>query len=308
MGSPVSLVHCDPNGGSLVSSIEKSVELIHFRPGKEVKTVVIKPNLNYYWETATGCTTDPRVVGALVDYLRGAYGQDLTIRVVEADASAMRTKHVFPMLGYDRLAENKGIELFNLSADNLKKEKVSVKGRNLEFEVPQSLLTADLFINLPKLKTMRMTKITCAMKNIFGCIATQRKLVYHPVLEEAIVGINKIIKPHLTIVDGLVGLGRFPVKLDLIMASADVFSVDWVAAQIMGINPRSVRFLKIAREESLGNPSGITTCGEDLNQFKKQFPREGLIPQKLSWSLQFGLLHLYKKVSGDVIPPFLEEE
>jgi uncharacterized protein (DUF362 family) len=308
MGNPVSLVHYDPTGSSLASSIEKSVELIHFKLGKEVKTIVIKPNLNYYWETATGCTTDPRVVGALVDYLRGAYGQDLTIRVVEADATAMRTKHVFPILGYDRLAENKGIELFNLSTDNLKKEKVTVKGHNLEFEVPQSLLAADLFINLPKLKTMRATKITCAMKNIFGCIATPRKFAYHPVLEEAIVGINKIIKPHLTIVDGLVGLGRFPVKLNLIMASIDVFSIDWVAAQIMGINPSSVRFLKIARKESLGNPSGITTCGEDLNQFKKQFPHEGLIPQKLSWSLQFGLLHLYKRVSGDVIPPFLEEE
>ena len=308
MGSPVSLVHCDPNEGSLASSIEKSAELIRFKPRKEVKTVVIKPNLNYYWETATGCTTDPRVVGALVDYLREAYGQDLTIRVVEADASAMRTKHVFPMLGYDRLAESKQLELFNLSTDVLKKEKMSVKGHNLEFEVPQSILTADLFINVPKLKTMRMTKITCAMKNIFGCIATPRKLVYHPVLEEAIVGINKIVKPHLTIVDGLVGLGRFPVKLDLIMASVDVFSVDWVAAQIMGINPRSVRFLRIAREENLGNPSGITTCGEDLSHFKKQFPREGLIPQKISWALQFGLLHLYKRVSGDEIPPFLEEE
>jgi uncharacterized protein (DUF362 family) len=308
MGSPVSLVHCDPNSGSLASSIGKSVELIHFKPGKEVKTVVIKPNLNYYWETATGCTTDPRVVGALVDYLREEYGQDLTIRVVEADASAMRTKHVFPMLGYDRLAENKRIELFNLSTDDLKKEKVSIKGRNLEFEVPQSLLTADLFINMPKLKTMRMTKITCAMKNIFGCIATPRKFVYHPFLEEAIVGINKILKPHLTIVDGLVGLGRFPVKLNLIMASVDVFSTDWVAAQIMNINPKKVGFLKIAHEENLGSPKGITTCGEDLKRFKKQFPSEGLVPQKLSWSLQFGLLHLYRKVSGDVIPPFLEEE
>jgi uncharacterized protein (DUF362 family) len=307
MGSIVSLVHYDL-GTSLVSSVGKSIELIGFSPRKTVKTVVIKPNLNYYWETATGCTTDPRVVGALVEYLRQTHGKDLEIRVVEADASAMRTKHVFPMLGYDKLAKSLGLELFNLSTDELKKVKVPVNGRSLEFEVPQCLLTADLFINVPKLKTMRVTKITCAMKNIFGCIGTPRKFVYHPVLDEAIVGINKIVKPHLTLVDGLVGLGRLPVKLDLIMASVDVFSIDWVAAQIMSINPKSVRFLKIARKEKVGNPSGVVTRGENLNRFKSQFPGEGLMPQKLSWALEFGLLHLYKKVSGDVIPPFLEED
>lgn len=64
------------------------------------------------------------------------------------------------------------------------------------------------------------------MKNIFGCIGYRRKIVYHPFLDEAIVGINKVLRPHLTVVEGLVALGRYPVKLVLIMASADPFSVD----------------------------------------------------------------------------------
>jgi uncharacterized protein (DUF362 family) len=307
MGRVVSLVRC-ADEASLVGSIEKAVDLIGFRPHKKVETVVIKPNLNYYWEAATGCTTDPRVVGALVDNLRKSYGEDIMIRVAEADASAMRTNHAFPMLGYTKLAQDKKIELFNLSKDDLKKEEVSVAGRNIEFEVPQSLLTADLFINVPKLKMMRVTKITCAMKNIFGCIATPRKFAYHPILEEAIVGINKILKPHLTVVDGLVALGRFPVKLDLMMASTDVFSIDWVVARIVGCNPKGVKFLKIAKSEGIGSTSGLKTDGEDIRQFINKFPREGFISQNLSWRLQFGLLRLYKKVSGDVIPPFLEEE
>jgi uncharacterized protein (DUF362 family) len=307
MGSLVSLVRC-ANEASLVASIEKATNQIGFQPYRKVKTVVIKPNLNYYWEAATGCTTDPRVVGALVDYLREAYGADIDIKVAEADASAMRTNHAFPMLGYTKLAEDKNIELFNLSKDDLKKEKVSVGRRIIEFEVPQSLMTADLFINVPKLKMMRVTKITCAMKNIFGCIGAPRKFVYHPILEEAIVGINKVLKPHLTVVDGLIGLGRFPVKLDLIMASRDVFSIDWTVAKIVGYNPRRVKFLKIARSERVGSPAGAITRGEDMRQFRNKFPGEGLISQRLSWSLQFGLLHLYKKISGDIIPPFLEEE
>jgi len=307
MGSPVSLVRCQPDRSDLVDSIAKAVEFIGFSSGRKIETVIIKPNLNYYWEANTGCTTDPQVVGALVDYLRGKYGHDLAIKVAEADASAMRTKHVFPMLGYDKLARDKKIELFNLSDDVLKKEKVTVNGHDLEFEVPQSLVNADLFVNVPKLKAMRVTKITCAMKNIFGCIATPRKFVYHPVLHEAIVGINKVLRPNLTVVDGLVGLGRNPVKLDLIMAGLDVFSVDWVVAQLLGYNPRSVGFLKVAMHEKLGNPRGILTCGENLSQFRKKVPRESFISQRLLWGLQFKILRLYKRVSGDVIPPFLEE-
>jgi len=308
MGSPVSLVVSRPSNGDLKSSVAKAIELVNFNPVNKIKTVIIKPNLNYYWEASAGCTTDPRLVGALIDYLRERYGEDLIIKVAEADASAMRTKHVFPMLGYDKLAEDKKIELLNLSTDVLKKEKVSISGHDITFEVPQSLANADLFINVPKLKTMRVTKITCAMKNIFGCIATPRKFAYHPILDEAIVGINKILQPDVTIVDGLVGLGRFPVKLNLIMGSIDVFSIDWVVAQIAGYNPRKLKFLKIAMSEKLGTPRGILTCGEDVSQFKKKFPREGFLSQRLLWSLQFGMLRLYKKLSGDVIPPFLEED
>jgi uncharacterized protein (DUF362 family) len=308
MGSTVSLVRCRPDRSDLISSISKAMDLALFNPERKVETVVIKPNLNYYWEPNTGCTTDPQVVGALVDCLRSRYGKDLRIKVAEADASAMRTNHVFPMLGYDKLAREKEIELFNLSEDVLKKEKVKVEGKEIEFEIPQSLLNVDLFVNVPKLKAMRVTKITCAMKNIFGCIATPRKFVYHPILEEAIVGINRLLHPHLTIVDGLVGLGSLPVKLDLIMASVDVFSIDWVVARIVGQNPRGVRFLKIAMHEKLGNPNGISIQGEELESFRKKVPRAGLFSQKLLWAVQFKILRLYKAVSGDVIPPFLEEE
>jgi uncharacterized protein (DUF362 family) len=308
MGSPVSLVRCKSDRSDLAESIEKATDLIGFNWERKVENIIIKPNLNYYWEANTGCTTDPRIVGALIDLLRAKYGKDVKITVAEADASAMRTEHVFPMLGYDRLAREKGIKLFNLSDDTSKKERVKVQGREMDFEVPQSLLNADLFINVPKLKAMRLTKITCAMKNLFGCIATRRKFVYHPFLNEAIVGINKLLHPHLTIVDGLVGLGRFPAKLDLIMASVDVFSIDWTVAQLVGYNPRGVRFLKIGMREKLGSPDGISICGEQIRDFRKKIPGEGFISQKLLWSLQFKILWLYKRLSGDVIPPFLEDE
>jgi len=256
------------------NSISEALDLIDFKPNGPVKSAVIKPNLCYYWDAATGYTTDPQVVAEVIDYVRERYGADVDVKVVEADASAMKTKYAFPVLGYEKLAKEKKVELFNLSHDMLVKKTVHVNHREISFKVPQLLLKSDLFINVPKLKIMRATKITCAMKNIFGCIGSPRKVVYHPLLDEAIVGINEVLRPHLTIVDGLVALGRFPVKLGLIMASGDPFSVDWVASKIMGYNPSKVGFLKIAMKEKLGNLNGITTRGESAVEFEKIFPKE----------------------------------
>ncbi|MEM3769691.1 MAG: DUF362 domain-containing protein [Candidatus Bathyarchaeia archaeon] len=261
----------------------------------------------YYWHASTGCTTDPRVVSAIIDCVRERYGENVRIRVVEADGTAMRTKYAFLMLGYEKLAKEKNVELFNLSEDEVREEKAYVNGHEIRFQIPTSLLKSDLFINVPKLKTLRETGFSCALKNIYGCIAYPRKIIYHPILDEAIVGINKILQPNLTIVDGIIALGRFPIKLGLIMAGRDPFSIDWVAAKIMGFNPSKVKFLKIAIKENVGSLNGLQVQGDDIIFFRKSFPKVGLFSSKRWWNLLFGLFHLYIKLTGDVIPPMLEK-
>jgi len=308
MGSLVGLVRVHGSiEDDIENSIAKALSLIDFKPNWPVKSVVVKPNLCYYWDADTGYTTAPRVVAGVIDCVREMCGENVDIKVVEADASAMRTKYAFPVLGYEKLAKEKNVELFNLSEDTLIEKTVKVNDREITFKVPQILLNSDLFINVPKLKVMRATKITCAMKNIFGCIGTPRKIVYHKFLDEAIVGINKILHPHLTVVDGTVALGRFPIKLNLIMAGTDPFAVDWIASKIMGYKSSSVKFLKIVVNEKLGDPKDLVVKGEDVTGFAKIFPKQGLISTNLLWSLQFWLLKAYQKTVNDVIPPVLEE-
>jgi uncharacterized protein (DUF362 family) len=308
MGSVVGLVRVQGSTeDDIKNSIFKALSLIDFKPNWLVKSVVIKPNLCYYWAADTGYTTDPWVVAGIIDCVREMCGEDVKIKVVEADATAMRTKYAFKVLGYEKLAKEKNVELFNLSEDTLIEKTVKVNNREIAFKIPQILLNCDFFINVPKLKIMRATKITCAMKNLFGCIGTPRKIVYHKFLDEAIVGINKILHLHLTVVDGIVALGRFPIKLNLIMAGTDPFAVDCIASKIMGHKHSNVRFLKIAAEEKIGDPKSILVKGEDAAEFAKIFPKQGLISTNLLWSLQFKLLKSYQKVVNDVMPPVLEE-
>ena len=285
--------------------LANALRLIEFKPPAHVNSVVIKANLCYYWNASTGYTTDPALVGALIDYLREVHGADLDIQIAEADASAMQTKYAFKLLGYQKLAEQKNVKLLNLCQDSIQDVEVEVDGRKLSLKVPATLRNSDLFINVPKLKVMRQVHITCAMKNLFGAIAYPRKAIYHPTLERTIVAINKILKPHLNIVDGLIALGKYPVKLNLLMAGTSTFAVDHVAAQIMGYHPSKVGFLKLAAKEHLDE--NVVVKGEKIETFAKGFPKENNSLAKLKMGMQFSLIKAYSRVSGDVIPPVVED-
>lgn len=308
MANNVGLVKLESNSSNLKDGIVKVLNLIDFKLPPSVNNVAIKVNLCYYWNASTGQTTDPLLVRAIIDYLRETYGRDVEIKIAEADASAMQTKYAFPLLGYTRLAEQKGVELLNLSADAIEENEVQVNGHKIALKVPQTLIQSDLFINMPKLKVMRATHITCAMKNLFGAIAYPRKISYHPLLAETIVAINKVLKPHLNLVDGIVGLGNYPIKLNLLMAGQSAFAVDYVAAQIMGYAPSKIKFLNLAFREQQGDPKDIKVLGEKIETFRKSFPTENTLAARMKMRLQLSLLRTYSRISGDIIPPSIDDK
>ncbi len=306
MNSNVSLIRV-ANPPPTTQDIDRALQLIEYKPPAHINSVVIKANLCYYWNASTGQTTDPALVGVVIDYLREKLGADLDIQIAEADASAMQTKYAFKLLGYQKLAEQKNVKLLNLCQDNIQDTEVTVDGRKLSLKVPAALLESDLFVNMPKLKVMRQVHITCAMKNLFGAIAYPRKAVYHKTLDSTIVAINKILKPHLNIVDGLVALGKYPIRLNLLMAGTSTFAVDHVAARILGYQPSKVNFLNLAAKEHLGAAKDIAVKGERIEVFSRVVPTESNTLAKVKMGMQFSLIKAYSKVSGDVIPPVVED-
>lgn len=287
-------------------SVKEIMSSINYDFKDKIYNVDIKPNLCYYWDYSTGYTTDPKIVKGIINFLIEKYGNNINIRIVESDATAMRTKHVFKMLGYEKLFKEENVRLINLSEDKIVEKKVEIYDKEVSLQIPETLLQTDLFINVPKMKIMRDVYITCALKNIFGCIAKRRKITYHKYLNETIVAINSILHPHINIVDGIYALGQTPVKLNLLMGSVDPFSIDWVASKIMGYDPRKIKYLKIAMNENLGNPEDIRIIGANIDNFRSLFSTDNSLLSKVSFNTLFRLLKIYAKITGDVIPPVLE--
>jgi len=262
----------NPNRDSVREAIERSLHLIQFNFQRSLKNIVIKPNLCYYYDYSTGETTDPKFVSALVDVLRKNLDSDPEIFIVESDASAVRCKHAFKMLGYERLAKEKDVTLVNLSKDKNQIVEVKIVDKYLRFRIPQILRQSDLLINVPKVKYQSGVKITCALKNIYGCNAYPKKYVYHKFVHEAIVGINKLIKSDLVVVDGITVVGIETRKLGLVMASEDPVAIDSAASTILRINPKSIKQIVLAEKEGIGNMQFVPK-GETLDYIASLFPK-----------------------------------
>ncbi len=143
---------------SLKSAITQSLGLIKFDFCRKAKKIIIKPNMCYYYHPSTGEVTDPQFVSALIDVLREKLGAS-EIHVVESDASAMRCKNVFNMLGYDKMAAEKNVNLVNLTEEKFKVVNKRIGGQSFKFHIPELFSEADLVVNVPKPKYMDIVKI-----------------------------------------------------------------------------------------------------------------------------------------------------
>ena len=290
------------------NAVARSIDKLNYN-FSNVKNVVIKPNLCYYWNASTGETTDGRVVGSIIKYVREKIGDGVNITVAEADASAMKTRFAFSILGYDQLCEKNNVALKNLSEGNVVERTVKVGKEDVTLPFNEELLNADLIINVPKLKTHNFVGVTCSMKNIFGAISKPRKYSYHNNICNVIVAANKIVKSNIILVDGLIVRGSCPKKLGVILAGDNVLSTDFVAARAMGFNPKKVPYLSLADKEKIGDTANINLIedGISLAEVKKGFPHYSHRMHTISWDLQLKMLKAYTAVSGDVLPPFLEK-
>jgi len=117
-------------------------------------------------------------------------------------------------------------------------------------------------IHFPTMKTHVFTTMTGAMKNAFGGLLNTKRHWTHGVIHETLVDLLTIQKEiHSGIfaaMDGTIsgdGPGprcMRPHETDFILASADQVAIDAVAAKMMGFEPLSLKFLRLADERGLG--------------------------------------------------------
>jgi len=240
-------------------AIKKILKLLKF-PVNKYKEILIKPNvLGYFKENLNAIITHPSIIQSLLKIFRNAK---------VGESSATDTENNLRKTGYWKF---KPIVLEEKKLIKIKDEKAKVLKH---FYLPNPIKEADLIINVAKLKTHTLTKMTGAIKNLYGCIAGGMKQVYHKEaigeekFSKLLVDIYQNIKPELNIMDAVIAMegegpsaGK-PKKVNLLLASKNAIALDIVAARIMGFKARKILAVKEAIKRKLYPSYEIKIVGD----------------------------------------------
>lgn len=208
--------------------------------------VVVKPNLNNDLPALAGNSVDLRVLDALLQALVDRGYRSLTLADGSNVGVERRSIDTFKRLRIDRLAERYGVRLVDLNHDE--GEPIALEAGAAP-RVSRTVLEAELLLSVPKIKTHVEAGLSCALKNWVGICRGQDKRQMHYDLGRNILALGRRVKPHLILVDGLVGMegngpgDGDPVRLGLLAMSDELFTNDVAIARTVGIELARVPYL-----------------------------------------------------------------
>ena len=273
---------------TVFADIERAMMLAnvgrHLNP--ELETL-LKINISWqHWYPA--CSTSPWQLEGVIRALRNLGYQQLTgahngTVVVDSFEGEEKNKHKavqdkmnLPVVHLDT-PPNRWVD-YKPKAEMLVLDDIFPEG----IQIPE-IFEGRNIVHLPTMKTHVFTTMTGAMKNAFGGLLHRKRHWTHSVIHETLVdllAIQQEIHPGLfAVMDGtFAGDGpgpramRWHVK-NRILASADQVAIDAVAAKMMGFDPMSLKFIRLAHERGLGcgDVSKIDVVGEDISQVDWKF-------------------------------------
>jgi uncharacterized protein (DUF362 family) len=263
-------------GERSLETVYRALDLVPFEDAlSRWNRVLIKVNFITTKNWETGATTDPIMVEAIVNRLRGI-GKEVII--VESDAQTTNADKAWVASGMSKVGERLNVPFINMRHVDEKVELDVPDGRALKKIKVAKIATESGIVSAAKLKTHMSTHVTLGMKNMFGMLTTKFKGQYHiRGMDKVIHDINKTLPPHLTVIDGFVAMeGRGPVhgnpvKMDTIIASADVVATDVTASRVMGFNPERIDHIRWGYESGVGEMNDIEVVGDGIDAVKRVF-------------------------------------
>lgn len=225
--------------------------------------VIIKPNIVFGvpWEMAE--TTHPAVVSEVVKAFKEG---GAVVKILERPAFNTPARIAYEISGIGKAALEAGVdELLDWAEEEYVEVRVPNSRSFSKVNIPKSLMEADLFVDLPKLKNnfvLGPGALTLSIKSKLGLVPQEdRELVHRtPVdMAAACCDIAKAInhKHSLSLVDGVYameGASHYGTicKPGVIVASPDLVAVEAVCHAIVGYHPLESPAVQLAMKDGLG--------------------------------------------------------
>jgi uncharacterized protein (DUF362 family) len=260
----------------VLSVVRQAIDLLggmkrFVKPGQ---TVLLKPNQTVFYSAEEGCTTDPLVVGALIQLVHEAGAS--RVQVGESSGGFFSSLDCMKVTGMAAVAEREGAELVDLGSDATPNRTVKIPhGRVIkELPLPIPLLDVDVIINVPKAKNHHIEPISGALKNWVGTVNQDWRNHNHGDLDMTarFIDIMTVTRPTLCVVDALIaGEGDGPIAnqphwVGCILASTDPVATDVTICRLLGHDWQKSNYAKEAEERGLGVREPVDFVGTPLEQ------------------------------------------
>lgn len=232
------------------------------RPGARV---LLKPNFVRAMDPATGGVTHPVFIAEAARLARDAGASEVLVGDSPAFGSAANAARA---IGLEPLLADCGARVIEFRA--VRRISSPHNGRFKALTQAGDAHEADVLINLAKPKAHCQMVMTCAVKNLFGCIPGRKKALMHCLVENnrytfgrMLVENARTLAPELHLADGIIameGMGPTrgtPRQWGWVLAATDGVALDRLVAEAMGYALEEVPHLCAAADMN----AGVTDLG-----------------------------------------------
>ena len=290
MKSKVVLMTCDTYDETLIyEKLQKGIEMLGglSQFAALTESILLKPNLVRKAEVDQAVMTHPAVMGAAARIFSEAGFKDIRC----GDSCGIgTTKRVMAGSGMDTALEKYGVSIRDFDRGTKVDFKDGIRAEH--FILSDEVIEADALINVCKMKTHALERITGAVKNLYGCVYGINKAKGHTVYPSAdsfarmLVDLNRCVRPRLHIMDGIVAMegngptSGDPVPMKLLLISADPVALDSVYSRLIYLDPMMVPTVYHGEKMGLGvwqeeditllTEEGVMSMSEAVARFGKK--------------------------------------
>lgn len=254
------------------SAVARLLEEAGFPNRLRGESILIKPNLFEPVSYTTGQTTNPYLIETIIKWCFNQGAKEVCVG--EGPTYFMpehALKECFIKTGVAEIVERCHAKWILFDEYPFETYRDISPFLPKQFRISKHAFHYDKVINLPVPKTHYLTKVSIAMKNLKGFLKREDKPLFHRVgINEAVVELNKIIKPSLNLVDFTAPAQKHS---GFILAGSDIVAVDSVATSLMGLNPDEIKTIQLGFQAGLGemNLAKIDIQGEDTKGLKMNY-------------------------------------
>ena len=244
------------------------------------KRILLKPNLVEF-SSGAPVNTSAVFVAAVYEAFRSLGAAE--VKIGEGPGHRRITMDLADSAGFFQTVEDFESQFVDLNLDEVSPVHLRKPfSRLTELYLPNRVLSCDLLVSLPKLKTHHWVGATLAMKNLFGLVpggvyGWPKNVLHWAGIDECIADLHLIFPQQFCIVDGIEGMqGNGPIlgtakHAGVLVAGSHPPSVDATCCQIMGINPAGIKYLELVARRTGWRAGDVRQIGEHAHSVYTPF-------------------------------------